>query len=134
MRNREEIGQAIRDRRRAAGMSQEALAEHAGIPRTGLSAVEAGHQGLPLDTAHRIAEALGTTVGTLLGEKPTPPPPAPEDSVYEFTRFSGRQELIAATTVTFTPGGDLAFTHGDRIILAVRAGDWNNLRQLSPRN
>lgn len=49
--------------------------------------------------------------------------------VFEFTRWSGRTESVAADEVTF-PAGALVFRSRDRIVLAVKPGDWNNLRDI----
>lgn len=50
-------------------------------------------------------------------------------TTYDFTRWSGGHERVSATEVTF-PGGALVFRDGDRLVLAVKPGDWNNLREV----
>ena len=56
------MGQRIALLRKAAGMSQEQLAEKAGIGRGHLSRIEAGKYEVTLWIVQAIAEALGMTV------------------------------------------------------------------------
>lgn len=51
---------------------------------------------------------------------------------YSFTRWAGRHERLFATDVSFD-GGALVFRDGDRLVLAVKPGDWNDLREVSWR-
>lgn len=48
---------------------------------------------------------------------------------YDFTRWSGGHERVSAAEVTF-PAGALVFRDGDRLVLAVKPGDWNDLREV----
>jgi hypothetical protein len=49
-------------------------------------------------------------------------------STFEFTRWSGRAETVEADAVEFD-GGALIFTTDDgEVVLAVKPGDWNNVR------
>jgi hypothetical protein len=49
-------------------------------------------------------------------------------STFEFTRWSGRAETVEAAAVEFD-GGALIFTTDDgEVVLAVKPGDWNNVR------
>lgn len=58
-----ELGQAIRRRREAQGLSLRALAERAGIPFTTLRDIEAGRSRSPgIGTLEPILAALGTTI------------------------------------------------------------------------
>ena len=59
---RDRIGLRIQTMRKLAGMSQEQLAEKAGIQRTHLTRIEAGKYAVTLETIQAIAEALGMTV------------------------------------------------------------------------
>ena len=59
-------GQRIRDLRRRAGLSTEALAEKAGIDRTHLGAIERGQQNPSLRVLHGIATSLGVPVARLV--------------------------------------------------------------------
>jgi transcriptional regulator with XRE-family HTH domain len=54
----EDLGDALRRRRLRAGLTQEELAERAGIHRTYLSDVERGSRNLSLINIERLAESL----------------------------------------------------------------------------
>ena len=56
------IGQQIREARRAAYLTQKALATKLGIPATRLSAFEHGRRAIPLPELETIAETLGLSV------------------------------------------------------------------------
>ncbi|MCS7051989.1 MAG: helix-turn-helix domain-containing protein, partial [Thermomicrobium sp.] len=57
----------IRERRRAAGLTQQRLAERAGVSRQALIAIEAGRLVPSVLVALRLARALGCTVEDLFG-------------------------------------------------------------------
>lgn len=59
---RDRIGQRVAVLRKLAGLSQEQLAERAGLQRTHISRIEAGKYAVTLETVQAIAEALGMTV------------------------------------------------------------------------
>ena len=59
---RDRIGQRVAALRKLAGMSQEQLAERAGLQRTHVSRIEAGKYAVTLETIQAIAEALYMTV------------------------------------------------------------------------
>lgn len=52
------FGMRVRDMRRARGLSQERLAEMAGVHRTYVSSVERGQRNVGLDNIHALARAL----------------------------------------------------------------------------
>lgn len=54
--------------------------------------------------------------------------PAPKLRVFSFTRWSGKREKVHATSVSFI-GDSLVFRHGQRLVLAVKSGDWNNVSE-----
>lgn len=58
----------IKRLRREQGISQEALADKAGLHRTYIGAVERGERNITLLNANRIAEALGVTLSECLKE------------------------------------------------------------------
>lgn len=65
------LGRNLRERRRRAGLTQEGLAEAAGVSRRMLAAIEAQGANVSLLTVEKLAEALGTTFGDLIA----PPQP-----------------------------------------------------------
>lgn len=60
------FGDAVRKLRKAAGLSQEALADLTKIHRTYIGGIERGERNPTLLMIYRIAEALGTPASTLL--------------------------------------------------------------------
>lgn len=66
-----EIGQRIRRYRKACGLSQEALAEKAGISATHMSHIETGNTKLSLPVLVKIAEALSVQTGCSALRHPT---------------------------------------------------------------
>lgn len=69
------FGVVVRRRREASGVSQEALAATAGLHRTYISMLERGVRMPSILVARQVAEALGTTLGTLLTEVDDEPVP-----------------------------------------------------------
>ena len=61
-----DFGAVVRDRRKSAGLSQESLAEAAGLHPTYISMVERGVRNPTLDVAARIARALKVTLPRLI--------------------------------------------------------------------
>ncbi len=59
----------IKRLRLAKGISQEALADLAGLHRTYIGAVERGERNITLINANRIAEALGAKLSDCLKER-----------------------------------------------------------------
>lgn len=70
-----QFGAVVRRRREAASVSQEALAEAAGLHRTYISMLERGVRMPSILVARQVAEALGTTLGALLTEVDQEPAP-----------------------------------------------------------
>jgi transcriptional regulator with XRE-family HTH domain len=62
---RERFGDAVRSRREELGLTQEELAEKAGIHRTYLSDVERGTRNVSLVNVERLAEALSLSLPEL---------------------------------------------------------------------
>jgi transcriptional regulator with XRE-family HTH domain len=62
------LGNVVQRLRRAAGLSQEVLADRAQMHRTYIGAVERGEKNLSLTNLERIARTLGLRPSELLGE------------------------------------------------------------------
>jgi transcriptional regulator with XRE-family HTH domain len=60
-----EAGRAIRIRRQASGLSQEALAERAGVHRNYVGLLERGERNASLTTLIAVARALNVTLAQL---------------------------------------------------------------------
>ena len=56
----------LRSARQTRGISQERLAELAGLHRTYVSSVERGQRNISIDNIERLAKALATTADTLV--------------------------------------------------------------------
>jgi transcriptional regulator with XRE-family HTH domain len=65
---RRDLGQAIRRRREAMNLSQEAFAEKVDCHRNYVSLVERGEQNVTIDMLRRIAEALRCSVAEVMKE------------------------------------------------------------------
>lgn len=65
-RSREAFGHRVRELRLSAGLSQEELAEAAGIHRTYVSSLERGHRNVSLDNIVAVAHALKVDAAHLL--------------------------------------------------------------------
>ncbi len=52
------------------GLSQEALADLAGIHRTYVGSVERGERNIALDNIHALADALGVSAARLVADDP----------------------------------------------------------------
>jgi transcriptional regulator with XRE-family HTH domain len=62
------FGAAVRRRRTQLAISQEKLAERAGLHRTYVSGIERGERNVGLVNVHRLAKALGVPVSELFAE------------------------------------------------------------------
>lgn len=62
---KQRFGLAVKDRRKAADISQEELAMRIGADQAYVSRIEAGQMNVTLETAEQIATALGVDVVTL---------------------------------------------------------------------
>jgi transcriptional regulator with XRE-family HTH domain len=59
------FGQRVRDERLKRGLSQEALAEKAGVHRTYIGMIERAEKNITLTNVEKIAKALGLRIGNL---------------------------------------------------------------------
>lgn len=69
-----QVGENIRARRKALGLSQEALAKAVGLKRPSLSNIEKGRQNILLHTFYDIADSLNMGAETLLPARQTSQP------------------------------------------------------------
>lgn len=60
------FGERVRQIRKEKGLSQEALADLAGIDRSYMEHIERGDQNITLTKIHQIADALGVLVTDLV--------------------------------------------------------------------
>lgn len=60
------FGEALRTARLEAGLSQEALAERAGLDRTYVSGTERGRKNPTLKTIARLSDAIGISIADLM--------------------------------------------------------------------
>ncbi|PHV38787.1 transcriptional regulator [Janthinobacterium sp. BJB304] len=61
-----QFGLVLKHRRESLRLSQEAVAEKAGLHRTYISQVERGVRNLSIDSMERLAEAVGMEVWEML--------------------------------------------------------------------
>jgi transcriptional regulator with XRE-family HTH domain len=66
----EELGKRVRDQRLGLGLSQEALAERAGISKETIGRIEQAIGSPTLDSLNKVARGLGTTGAVLIAEHP----------------------------------------------------------------
>jgi transcriptional regulator with XRE-family HTH domain len=62
------FGGVVRRRREQLGLSQEALADRAGIHRTYVSSIELGKVRIGLEVAKKVADGLGIPLSELITE------------------------------------------------------------------
>lgn len=65
---RQAFGLRVRELRLEQGLSQEALAELAGIHRTYVGSVERGERNIALDNINALADALGVSPADLVDD------------------------------------------------------------------
>lgn len=78
----------LRGALRASKLGKKELAGKAGISRQHLYDVEQGRSGITVIAASRLAGALGTTVGQLLGESPLAAPSVPREALEQAERLA----------------------------------------------
>lgn len=66
--HRRAFGLRVRELRKAQGLSQEALADRAGVHRTYMSDLERGGRNVGLDNIYAVAQALGVAPAVLFEE------------------------------------------------------------------
>ena len=60
------FGERVRQERKVKGLSQEELAEKAGVHRTYIGMIERGEKNITLTNIRKIASALGVSISDLL--------------------------------------------------------------------
>lgn len=60
------FGAVLRERREAAGISQEQLADRAGLHRTYVSLIERGRRTASIEVVRKLAKALGASMTELI--------------------------------------------------------------------
>lgn len=65
---RQQFGHRLRQLRQARGLSQEGLAELAGLHRTYVGSVERGERNIGIANIHALAAALGVSPADLLSD------------------------------------------------------------------
>ncbi len=65
------FGHRVREERLRQGLSQETLAEKAGVHRTYIGMVERAEKNITLTNIEKIAKALGVEIGILVKGSPT---------------------------------------------------------------
>ena len=68
-----ELGHRIRSTRKAKGLTQEELADIAGIDRSYIGSVERGERNITFNVLCQICKALNCDIGTLASGLPTTP-------------------------------------------------------------
>jgi len=58
-----QFGQKVREERAKKGLSQEGLAEKAGVHRTYIGMIERAEKNITLENIQKICKALGTSLG-----------------------------------------------------------------------
>lgn len=75
-----DFGKRVRELRLARGLSQEALADAAGLHRTAISLIEIANRSSTLETVEKIARALDVQPASLMPAIPLKPPLVPDAS------------------------------------------------------
>jgi transcriptional regulator with XRE-family HTH domain len=67
----QDLGKTLRARRREGGLTQQALADAAGVPRRTYQRLEAGHPGTRIDVLILALRALGLRIVLTPRQRPT---------------------------------------------------------------
>lgn len=91
-----DIGAIIRDRRKALGLDQSALADQIGVGRLWVNQVEKGKPGASIGLVLRALEAVGVELNATTGDRPDDAGPQPVDApdinaVIEAARRQGKR-------------------------------------------
>jgi len=97
------LGNKVRELRLSKGLSQEGLAERAGLHYTYVGGIERGERNPSLKSVEKIANALNVDIGELLFSQPKEKPASTEDTIRseinELLKRKSQNELRLAEKV-----------------------------------
>lgn len=93
------LGERIRERRTELRLSQEALAEKAGISANTVSRIEGGQMSMGIGTFIKLVQALDADAGSLLGVPPTAGEKQYRDICYRISHLRECDRKIVLRTV-----------------------------------
>lgn len=99
------LGERIRERRMELCLSQEALAEKAGISANTVSRIEGGQMSMGIGTFIKLVQALDADAGSLLGFPPAAGEKQYRDICYRISHLrAAEQEIVLQTVKTLVEG------------------------------
>ena len=99
------LGERIRSRRIKLCLSQEALAEKAGISTNTVSRIEGGQMSMGIGTFIKLVQAMGADANDLLGIVPELEKEQYQDIFYRISHLrAGEQEIVLRTVETLVEG------------------------------
>ena len=93
------LGERIRERRTGLRLSQEALAEKAGISANTVSRIEGGQMSMTIGIFIKLVQALDTDAGSLLGILPASGEKRYRDLCYRISHLRAAEQEIVLRTV-----------------------------------
>ena len=93
------LGERIRERRMELRLSQEALAEKAGISANTVSRIEGGQMSMGIGTFIKLAQATGADANELLGIVPEAGKKQYRDMVHRISHLKAAEQEIVLRTV-----------------------------------
>ena len=93
------LGERIRNQRIKLCLSQEALAEKAGISTNTVSRIEGGQMSMGIGTFIRLVQAMGTDANDLLGIVPELEKKQYQDIFYRISHLKAADQQIVLRTV-----------------------------------
>lgn len=102
-----DLGNRIRERRQEVRLSQEGLAEQAGISPNTVSRIECGQSAMSVEIFQKLVRILGTDANQLLGGVELPG--TESDRLYTMLRRIGKlrqgeQEIVVQTLISLVDG------------------------------
>lgn len=112
-----ELGGRIRDRRIEKGLSQQALADKAGVTQAGLARIETGQTNPQLETLRQIAAALDTSVRRLLTGNAVENEPHIHPLIRRISRVLDSGDLAATETIAHAVHtAEMLLDRGGRVV------------------